>query len=180
MCIDPFYCTIRRPVPISEAWGILGRAVVGCPSNAHLQVWYLSTPIHHLCLLTFFHVRRSIHSRFKNLMHNQQASAHIRSWRQSWEGCSRLSIQCTLSSLVSISSSPSPLYAKLCSICVHRSVYCIISRPVPISGAGGIFGRGVAGCLSDVHHQLWWLSAPLNHLYLLNLVSWVSNDPFKI
>ena len=39
-----------------------------------------------------------------------------------WEGYSRLFVKYTPPSLVSISSSPSPLSSKLCSICVHRSV----------------------------------------------------------
>ena len=47
------YRIISRPVNIPEAGGILGRAVVGCPSNSHLQVWCLPPPLHHLCLLNF-------------------------------------------------------------------------------------------------------------------------------
>ena len=47
------YRIFRRPVPIPEARGIFGRAVVGCPSNPHLKVWCLSAPLHHLCLLNF-------------------------------------------------------------------------------------------------------------------------------
>ena len=79
-------------------------------------------------------------------------------------GCSQLSIECTPPSLVSISSSPLPLSAKLCSMSVHRSVqeleiYCIISRPVPISVAGSIIGRAVVGCPSNVHSQDWCVSA---------------------
>ena len=47
------YSIINKPVPISEDGGMLGRAIVGCPSNAHLRGWYLSAPVHHLCLQKF-------------------------------------------------------------------------------------------------------------------------------
>ena len=125
--------TLLQVFPISEAGGIAGRAVISCPSNAHLQGWYLSAPLHHLCLLNFV---PNVSIGFICLQHNQQAIAHIRSWRHSWEGCSRLSIEYTPPNLVSFSSSPLPMSAKFCSKCVHRSVqdleiYRIISRPVP-------------------------------------------------
>ena len=56
VCINPFrslhFTTITsRPMSISYSWGIIGNAVVGCPSNAHPQVWRLSAPLHHLCLV---------------------------------------------------------------------------------------------------------------------------------
>ena len=47
------YRIITRPKIISYTRGIFGRAVVGCPSNEHLQVWCLSAPLHDLCLLNF-------------------------------------------------------------------------------------------------------------------------------
>ena len=47
------YRILSRLESKSYKRGMLGRAVVGCPSNAHLQVWYLSAPLHHLCLLNF-------------------------------------------------------------------------------------------------------------------------------
>ena len=43
-----FHQIISRLEPISEAGGILGRDVVGCPSNAHPQLWCLSAQFHHL------------------------------------------------------------------------------------------------------------------------------------
>ena len=43
------YRIISRLMPVSYTRGIPGRAVVGCPSNAHPQHWCLSTPFHHLC-----------------------------------------------------------------------------------------------------------------------------------
>ena len=46
-----FYRIINRIMPICR--GILWRAVRLCPSNAHLQLWCLSAPLHHLCLLNF-------------------------------------------------------------------------------------------------------------------------------
>ena len=103
--------------------------------------------------LTLFHVCASIRSRFRNLPHNQQALDHIRSWRNIWEGCSRLSVECTHPSLASISSSPTPLSAKLCFMCVHRSVqdfklYRIISSPVPLLYTRGINWEGCSR-LSD-------------------------------
>ena len=48
-----FYCIISRLMPIFYARGIIWRAVGLCPSNAHSQLWCLSAPIHHLCLLNF-------------------------------------------------------------------------------------------------------------------------------
>ena len=125
--------------------------------------------------LTLFYMCPSIRLRFRNLQQNQH----------NWESCSRLSIECTPPSFVSVRSSPSPLSAKHCSMCVHRSVqdfkvYRIISRPVPISKAGGTIGRAVVGCQSNAHHQVWCLSAPIRHLCLLNFVSCVSIDTFKI
>ena len=101
------------------------------------------------------------------------------------EGRSRLSVECTSPTLVSISSSPSPLSAKLCSMSVHRSVqklefYRIISRPRPISHSRGTLGRTVVGCPSNAHPQLWCLSTPLHHLCLLNFVPLVCIDLFKV
>ena len=158
--------------------------VVGCPSNAHLQVWCPPTPLHHLSLLHFV-LRVCINrSRFRNSQHNQQATAHIRSWRHIQEGCSRLSVECT-PHLLSISSSPSPLFAKLSSTCAHRSVknleiYRIISRPVPVSYSIRTLGMADVGCPSNAHIQLWCLPSPLHHICLLNFVPRVCTDPFKI
>ena len=76
------------------------------------------------------------------------------------------------------------LSAKLCPMCVHRSVqelefYCIFSRLMPISYARGILWRAVGLCPSNAHHQVWCLSAPFHHLCLLNFVPCVCIDPFK-
>ena len=100
---------------------------------------------------TLLHECPSIRSRFRNLQHNQQASAHIIHWMYNWEGCSRLSVEHTPLSLVSINSSPSPLSAKVCSKCAHQSVQdleicSIINWPIPISEGGGILGRAVVVC----------------------------------
>ena len=119
------YHIISSQVPISYTRGILGRAIVSCPSNPHPQVWYLSAPLHHLCLLNFFPCV-SIDP-FKNL-----------------------------------------------------EIFSIISRPVPISEDGGIFGRVIVGCPSNAHHQDWCQSAPLHHLCLLNFVPRVCINPLKI
>ena len=91
--VQKFRRIISSPVPISYNRGILGRAVVGCPSYAHLQVWCLSAPLNHICLQTLFHVSLSIPSRF--CQQNQQACAHIRNRRHTLEGCSRLFVECT-------------------------------------------------------------------------------------
>ena len=112
------------------------------------------------------------------------AEAHIIHYRHIWEGRSRLSVEWTPRSLVSMSSYASPLSAKLCSMCVHRSVeelefYCIVSRLMPISYAGSILSRAVGLCPSNAHPQLWCLWAPLHHLCLLSFVPRVSIDPFK-
>ena len=82
------------------------------------------------------------------------------------EGCSQLSVKYTPSTLASISSSSSPLSAKLCSMSVHQSVQklefnCIICRHIPISHTRGIVGSAVDLSLSNAHPQLWCLSAPL-------------------
>ena len=118
------YRIISRPVTISYTRGIIGRAIVGCPSNSHLQVWCLSAPPHHICLLSLFHVCPSIRS--------------------------------------------------------NLEIYSIISRPVPISHTRGILWRAVVGCPSNVHHQIWCLSASLYHLCLLNFVPSVCIDPLNI
>ena len=117
-----FYSVINIPLPILFTRSIIGRALVGAPSNVHYQVWCLSAPLHHICLKTLLHVCPSIHSKFRNLQHNQMSSAHIRTTRFNLEGCSRLSVELTPPSLLPINSSLSPLSAKLCSMCVHRPV----------------------------------------------------------
>ena len=68
------------------------------------------------------HVCASIRSRVRILRPSRQAEALIIHYRHIREGRSRLSVECTPPTLVSISSSPSPLSAKLCSMSVHRSV----------------------------------------------------------
>ena len=134
---------------------------------------------------TLFHECPSIRPRIRNLPHNQQASAHIRSWRNTWEGCSRLSVECTPPNMVCTTSSSLLMSAKLCSMIVHRSVhyleiYRIISSPGSISYTRGIIGSAVVGCPSNPHLQVWCLTAPLNHLCLLNIVPCVCIDPLKI
>ena len=57
-----------------------------------------------------------------------------------------------------------PLSAKVCSMSVNTSVqdleiYGIISRPVPMSYTRGIIRRDIVGCPSNVHPQVWCLSA---------------------
>ena len=47
------YRITTRAVPISYTRGKLGRAVVGCPLNSHLQVWCVPAPLNHLCQLNF-------------------------------------------------------------------------------------------------------------------------------
>ena len=147
----------------------MGGLYVGCPSSPCLKsISYI--PSAKRCFIC-------VHGSVQDLEIYRiiSSSAHIISWRHNWESCSRLSIKCTPPRLVPISSSPSPLSAKLCSMCVNRSVqdleiYCIISRPVPISKAVGIFGRGVVGCPSSAHLQLCCLPTLLDHLCLLNFV----------
>ena len=106
------------------------------------------------------------------------------SWRHNWEGYSRLSVECTPQSLVSISSSQSSLNAKPCCMCVNRStqdleIYSIISRPLNISYTRSIIGRAEVGCLSNSHIQVWCLSAPLHDLCLINFFPCVCIDLFK-
>ena len=48
-----FYWIISRLMHISYARGILSRAADLCQSNAHLQVWFLSAPLHQTCLFKF-------------------------------------------------------------------------------------------------------------------------------
>ena len=119
----------------------------------------------------------SIRSRFRNIPHIQHASVHIRSWRHTWEGCSRWSVESSSPSLVSISSSPSPLSAKtLFHVCASiRSSFRNLQSS--ISYTRGIFGRAVVGCSSNADR---FPSAPHYHLCLLNFVPRVCIDPFKI
>ena len=53
---------------------------------------------------TLFHDCESIRSEVRNLPHNWQTKNHI---THNWEGCCRLSVECTPPTLVSIYSSPS-------------------------------------------------------------------------
>ena len=92
-----------------------------------------------------------------------------------WQGPSRLFVECTPSTLVSLTSFPSPMSAKLCPMSVHRSVqelefYSLVSRLRPISYTISTFGRAVVGCPSNAHPQLWCLSAPVHHLCLESFV----------
>ena len=152
------------------------------PSNCGVyQLLSISSVCESLCLEC-----ASIHSRVWFLPHPQQANTHIihYSYRHTWEGCSRLSVKCTPPNLVSISSSPSNLSAKHCSMSVHGSIqefdFCrILSRLIIISNNRGIILRTVVGDPSNAHPQLWRLSGPLHHLYLLNLVPWVYIDAFN-
>ena len=135
-----------------------------------------------LCLNLFYKCA-SICSRFRILPLNRQAQ--ITHQRHTLEGRSRLSVECTHPTLESLSSSPSPLSAKLCSMIVHRSdqeleLYCILSWLQPISDTRDIIGRAVVGCPPNAHPQIWYLSAPFHHLCLLNFVPSVCIDPFKI
>ena len=90
-----FYGLISRLMPILNTRGILGRVVVSCPSNAQTQLRCLSAPHHNLCLLNF--VALGCIDPFKSFifLHTQQASAHIIHKRHTWEGLSRLSVECT-------------------------------------------------------------------------------------
>ena len=62
-----------------------------------------------------------------------------------------LSINCTPSTLVSISSSSSLLSAKRCSMSVHQSVqeYDLLSWQITISYTGGTFSRAAVGYPSN-------------------------------
>ena len=96
-----------------------------------------------------------------------------------------MSVVCTHPSLVSISSSSSPLSAKLCSMCVFRSnqdleIYRIISRLESKSYTRVIIWRAVVGCPLNAQLQVLYLSAPLHHFCLLNFAPCVSIDPFSI
>ena len=168
-----FYHILSKLIPISYTRGIIGRAVVGCPSNAHLQLWCPSAPLHQLCLLNFDRgVCIQPFRGYKFLQHNQQANAHTKCQRHTWEGCGRLSVECTTPTLGSIYSYPSILSDKLCSMSVHRSVqhlefYHILSRLTVTPR--GIFGRAVVGSPSNAQFQLRCISAPLQHLCLLDL-----------
>ena len=71
---------------------------------------------------TLFHECASTRLEVRNLPHYQQTKAHITQWRHTWEDGSQLSVECTTPTLVPISSSPSPLFAKLCSMSVHQYV----------------------------------------------------------
>ena len=131
----------------------------------------------------------SVHQSVKELEFYSLVSrrnTHIIHYKHIWEGCSCLSVKYTPPTLVSISSSPSPLPVKLCSMSIHQSVqelefYSLVSRLKPTSYTIiGIFGRAVVGCPSDAHLQLWCLSAPAHHLCLLTFVPCASIDPFKI
>ena len=71
------YRIIIRLKSKSYTRGKLGRAVVGCPSNAHPQLRCLFASLHHLCLLNFVPWVRVYPFKIKNfLQHNQQPCCH--------------------------------------------------------------------------------------------------------
>ena len=76
------------------------------------QLWCLSSPLHHLCLINLV----------QWVCIDPYKISILPVKRHNLEGRSRQSIKCTPSNFVSISFSPSPLPAKLCSKSVHRSV----------------------------------------------------------
>ena len=183
-------------------WGIVGKAVDLCLSIALFKVWCLPAPLHlrqmhtpnfYVYLLltisfvwwTLFHECALVRSRFRILPHNQLTIAHMLHLRHNGEGHRSFSVECTPPTLVSSSSSTSPLSAKLCSMSVHRSVhdlelYRIISSLKPICYTWGIVGRTVDLCPSNAHLQLWCLPAPHHPFCLLNFVPWVCIDPFTM
>ena len=131
---------------------------------------------------TLFHECASIRSRFRII---QRTDTHMLHLRHNGEDCRSLSVECTPPTLMSISSSPSPVSVKLCCLRVHWSVhdlkfYRIISRLMPICYTWGIMGRAVDLCQSNAYLQFWCLPAPYHPLCLLNFVPWVSMDPFTI
>ena len=90
--------------------------------------------------------------------------------RHSGEGRRSLSVEYTPPTLVSTSSSLSPLSAKVCSMSVHQSVhglqfYLVISWQMHFTW--GIVGWAVDLCPSNAHLQLWCLPAPHYPLCLL-------------
>ena len=75
-----FYSLVSRLKPTSYTMGIFVRAVVGCTSNPHLQLWCLSAPLHHLCLLSFV-LRVSIDLFNVRILHHiQQPNAMLESY----------------------------------------------------------------------------------------------------
>ena len=74
------------------------------------------------------------------------------------QDCSHLSVKCTPRTLVSVSSSPLPLSAKLCSMSVNRSVqeiefYRIISRLLHISYTNDILGKAITSVCQTLVHE---------------------------
>ena len=110
--------------------GIFGRAVVGCTSNTHLQLWYLSPS-----LLSAKPCPMSVHRSVQELEFYRIFSSPFPMLASHFEGHKSLSVECTPPALVSISST---LSAKLFPMSVHRSVqelefYSLVSRLKPIS-----------------------------------------------
>ena len=112
-----FYCLLRRLMPKSYTRGIVGITLVGCPSNAHLEIWCQPAPLHHLCLLNF--VPWVCIDPFKSLNFAAYSAGYNTQIIPQRQGRSRLSVKYTLRSLVSISSSQSFLSAKHRSMSVH-------------------------------------------------------------
>ena len=157
-------------MPISHTRGILGRAVVGCPSNVHPQLWRLSAPLQNLCLLKFVPYLSVEKLEFYRIISRLMAISLTRG--NIGRAVDLLSVECTPSTLVSISSSLSPLSGKLCSMSVHRSVQKLqfYRRHMPISHTRGIVRMGRRSFPLNAHPQLWCLSAPLHHHCLPNFV----------
>ena len=132
-----FYGIISWLRTISHSRSMLGRTVVGCPSNANLQFGCLSTPLHHLSAkLCSMSVHQSVQKlEFCHIIGRLRPIIwHSRGM------FGRAVVGCPLNAhpqtSVSINFSPSPLSVKLRSMSLHRSVQklefcCIISSLGP-------------------------------------------------
>ena len=110
ICSSPleFYCILSRLMHIWYTRGILGWATVGCPSNAHPQLWCLSAPHHasDLSALVLLTLTPWVCIDLFKSQHTKQVNSHIILYRRNWVGLRSLSIESTLPTLVCICSAP--------------------------------------------------------------------------
>ena len=171
---------------ISWSWRHNWKAVVGCPLNAHRQVWCVSTPLHHRCLLNFVPcvcIDPTLSNQDLEIYRIISRQVHI----SEAEGILGRALVGLLSTAhLQIWSLSAPLH-HLCMLnfvpcmCIDPfKIYSLISRLESKPYTRGILGRDVAGSPSNAHPQVWCLSAPLHYLCLLKFVSCVCIIPFKI
>ena len=132
----------------------------------------LSIPLSVKLLL---HVCTLNSSRFRNLPHSQQTIVHTGSWRHTWEGCWRLSVECAPPSLVTVISH-----------CVCETLFHVCAsihsrfRNLQHNQQAEAYLEGFLPAVSRMHTSKFGVCRLLSYyLCQINFLPCVSIDPFK-